>query len=436
MTKARKMGLMLLLLGSGISAFSALLLQRTPHAGIVDFKIVYLGARCMIQHRDPYRESEYLRIFQQEGGIIPADPIEREKFQHAVMAVVYLPSALLFVAPFAVFGWAAAQTLWMILTVALFTIACCLIWSVAADSSPPLAAGLVAFMLANTEVLFAFGNAAGVAVSLCAIAVWCFFTERFEIAGVLCLAASLAIKPHDSAAIWLCLLIAGGTYRKRALQTLVVVLAMSVPAILWVSSVSPHWVQEIRSNLEIVSARGGVADPGPAGISNGTGGMIIDLQTVVSVFRDDPQIYNAVTVVVCALLFIVWLVAMLRGSNSPAKMWFALAALVPLSMLPVYHRPYDAKLLILAVPACVGLWAEGGLRRWLSFLTTGAAILLTSDVPATVLTILSRKLPMYPTSVSSQMLVVVLARPIPMVLLVMSGFYLWENVRRSTSPTT
>jgi len=29
-------------------------------------------------------------------------------------------------------------------------------------------------------------------------------------------------------------------------------------------------------------------------------------------------------------------------------------------MLVTYHRPFDAKLLLLAVPACAMLWAEGG----------------------------------------------------------------------------
>ncbi len=207
-----------------------------------------------------------------------------------------------------------------------------------------------------------------------------------------CLAASLAIKPHDSAAVWLYLLIVGGVYRKRAVQSLIVVFGLGILAALWTYQVSPHWIQEIRSNLELVSARGGIADPGPAGISNGTGGMIINLQTVFSVFRDDPRLYNPATWVVCVPLFIAWLIRTFRAGNSRAEMWLALAALVPLSMLPIYHRPYDAKLLLLAVPACAALWAQGGARRWLGMLTTSAAIVVTSDLPATLLTTLSRRI--------------------------------------------
>ena len=65
-------------------------------------------------------------------------------------------------------------------------------------------------------------------------------------------------------------------------------------------------------------------------------------------------------------------------------------------MLPVYHRPYDAKLLLLAVPACAALWAQGGVRRWLGLVTTSAAILVTSDFPSALLVALGRRLPTDP----------------------------------------
>ena len=146
-----------------------------------------------------------------------------------------------------------------------------------------------------------------------------FFTERLAFAGVACLAVSLAIKPHDSAAVWLYFLIAGGAYRKRAVQSLIVVFVLGIIAAFWTYQVSPHWIPEIRSNLELVSARGGIADPGPAGISNGTGGTIINLQTVFSVFRDDPRFYNPATWGVCVPLFVAWLIRTLRAGSSRAR---------------------------------------------------------------------------------------------------------------------
>jgi hypothetical protein len=433
MTKARRIGLMVLLLASCISACFALFLQRVPHSGIVDFRIVYLASRCMIEHRDPYSETEFLRVFQEEGGLVPSDSSERQKFQDAVMAVVYLPTALLLIAPFAALGWGAAQALWTILTITLFTLACCLIWSIAADYSLPVATCLLALMLANSEVLYAFGNAAGVAISLCAIAVWCFYTERFVFVGAVFLAASLAIKPHDSAAVWFYLLIAGGAYRKRAVQALIVAGGLGILAVVWMHQVSPHWIQEIRSNLELVSARGGIADPGPAGISNGTGGIIISLQSAFSIFRDDPHFYGPATWAVCAPLFIAWLLRTFRNGAAHPQLWLALAAIAPLSMLPVYHRPYDAKILLLAVPACAAIWAQGGVQRWFALVTTSAAILVTSDFPSTLLVALGRRVPTYPVGLSNQLIAVVIARPVPLILLAMSIFYVWAYVRRPSS---
>jgi len=58
---------------------------------------------------------------------------------------------------------------------------------------------------------------------------------------MLCLVVSLALKPHDAALIWLFFLLAGGTYRKRALQTLALFLVFAVPTVLWVTWLSPHW---------------------------------------------------------------------------------------------------------------------------------------------------------------------------------------------------
>ena len=434
MIRVRRIGLMVLLLGSGISAFFALMLQRTAHAGIVDFRIIFLASRCMVEHRDPYSESDFLHVFQAEGGIVPSDSVERHKFQDAAMSVVYLPTALLFIAPFAVLGWGTAQALWTIVTIGLFTLACCLIWDVAADSSPPVATCLLAFMLANSEVVFAFGNAAGVAVSLCAIAVWCFSTGRFSFAGVVCLAVSLAIKPHDATAVWLYLLIVGGTYRKRALQSLVVICGLGALAAAWTCQVSPHWIQEMRSNLELVSAQGGIADPGPAGSSNGTGGMIISLQSVASVFRDEPHFYNRAAWILCAPLFIAWFIRTLRAGTERSQMWLALAALAPLSMLPVYHRLYDTKLLLLAVPACAAFWAQGGARRWFALVTTFAAVFVTSDIPSTLLITVSRRLPTYPVGLWDQLLAVMLTRPAPLVLLAMAIFYVWVYVQQPPFP--
>jgi hypothetical protein len=287
-------------------------------------------------------------------------------------------------------------------------------------------------VLANSEIVFFGGNTAGIAVCLCLVAVWCFLQERFVSAGILCMALSLAIKPHDSGFVWLYFLLAGGVYRKRALQSLIVTIVMGLSALLWVSLVAPRWVRDWRTNMSAISVHGGINDAGPASsVGFHNLGPVIDMQSVISVFRDDPRIYNSTSYLICGALLFVWSIATLRARFSKARAWLALAAVVPLTMLVTYHRPWDAKLLLLTVPACAMLWAEGGPKRWLACLISTATLVAVGDIPMAVYLVPTRNIHNSATGLSGQILTVLTARPIPLVLLIMGVFYLWVYVRRT-----
>jgi hypothetical protein len=248
-------------------------------------------------------------------------------------------------------------------------------------------------------------------------------------AGILCLAISLAIKPHDAGLVWLYFLLAGGICRKRALQTLLVTAVLGLAAILWVTPIAPHWMQELHSNLQAFSAPGGVTNPGPTTLNGQGPGMIISLQSAVAVFRDDPRIYNSVSYLICGPLLLVWVVRTLRSRFTQERAWLALAAVVPLTMLVTYHRPYDARLLLLAVPACAMLWAGRGPIRWLALLVTSAGIAFTGDMVLTILRFHTKNLHISTAGLSGQMKTVVLMQPTPLILLAMGIFYLWIYLR-------
>jgi hypothetical protein len=392
-----------------------------------DFKGIYYDARCLLQHGDPYKEGEPLRIYQEERGALPQSS---DTLRQALAWNVYLPTTSVFVAPFAILPWETARLLWMILTAGSLVFASFLMWDLGARYAPVLSGVLICFVLANSEVLFAFGNPAGIVVSLCVIAVWCFLEEKFIWFGVLCLAVSLAIKPHDAGLVWLYFLLAGAVYRKRALQTLLVTAVVAALAILWVSHVAPHWMQEWQSNLSAISAHGSVNDPGLASVTGPSVGMVIDLQGVISVFRNDPRIYNPASYLVCGALLLVWSIRTLRSRFSQTNAWLAIAAVVPFTLLVTYHRPYDAKLLLLAVPACAMLWAEGGLIAWIALILNAVGIVLTADIPSAILVTLANNLHISTTRLSGQILTVALVQPAPVILLAMGIFYLWIYLRR------
>ncbi len=378
MTKARLDGLLLLLLGSLVFISLGAVLENSFRVTMVDFEALYNPARCLIQHGDPYNESEVERKAWPDRG---DSQLETATDRQIVTRYLYPPTAFSLTLPFAMLPWKAAHILWMVLTMGSFVLASYLVWSLGANYAPVLSGILVGFLLANSELLVMTGNAAGIAISLCVVAVWCFVRERFVVAGVLCLAFSLAVKPQDSGLVWLCLLLAGGVYSKRALQTLLTTAAMSLPAVVWVWHVSPGWVQELHSNIAAFSAHGGVNEPGLASTGAHGLGMLVSLQAVFSVFWDDPRIYNPATYLVCAPLLAVWAYITLRCRTSPAKVWLALAAVAALSMLPVYHRQLDTKLLLLTVPACAMLWAEGGLIGRLALLVNTAGFVLIGELP-------------------------------------------------------
>lgn len=323
--------------------------------------------------------------------------------------------------------------LWMLLMTGCLVLAAFLTWELARDYESELSLLLICFLLANCEAMLMMGNTAGIVVSLCVVAVWCFLEKRFVPAGVLCLAVGLAIKPHDAGLIWLYFLLAGGVYRKRALQTLLVVVALALPSILWISQVSPQWMQELRSNIAENSARGDLCDPGPTSIGMTAPDRIVDLQAVISVFRDDPHIYNPVSYLICGALLLVWTVRTLRSRVSQRNTWLALAAISAIAMLPVYHRQHDAKLLLLTIPACFMLWKEGGPIGRIALLVNTAGIVLTADIPVGLLGIFANDLHLSTAKFSGQILTIMLARPTTLALLSMGIFYLWVYVRHSNS---
>ena len=123
-------------------------------------------------------------------------------------------------------------------------------------------------------------------------------------------------------------------------------------------------------------------------------------------------------------------IATVRKRFSPETAWFALAAsMAASSRLPLYHRLHDAKLLMLVLPAFAMLWARRGLVAWLALVITGAGIVFTDDIPVQLLAIHSANLRAATSGIAGLFLTLVLARPVPLILLALGIFYLWAYVR-------
>jgi hypothetical protein len=395
---------------------------------IVDFKVVYFGARCLVEHCDAYNETELLRTYYAEGGERVAKAAEGYRTQLIVASQMYLPSAAFLIAPFGLLPWPIAYLSWIAITVCGVTVAAALMWRIASQYAvgPPLY--LMSFALLNSGVLFAGGNPAGVVVALCIIAAWCFLEDRFVNLGIVCMAVSLAIKPHDGGLVWLYFLLAGASARKRALKSLLITALIGVIAFAWIQRISPHWFTELQQNINDYATPGSYNDPGPIANKTVGTGMIIDLQTVTSVVRDDPTFYNVTAYLLCAPLVLFWGFLTIRSPFCRKRAWLALGAIAPLAMLPVYHRPYDAKLLLLAIPACAILWSERQIHASLSLALTATAVVFTSDLPLALLSILSQGFHP-PGGASGAAITILLLRPAPLALFALGAFNLFQYAK-------
>lgn len=427
---------LLLLISMGLSVFWAWRIQvSSPESAEVSFKAIYFGARCVLEHQDPYRHAQFLQVFEDGGGKFPSDPRQNILLREAVTVCINLPTSLFLVMPLALLPWNLSYPLWLLLQAASLAFAAYLIWDIASESAPTLALFLSCFLLANSESVLASGNLAVLVVSACAIAYWCFVRRRAVWAGTCLLALALVLKPHDAGPLWLYLLLIPGVTRRSAIRSLGLALVLGLLSIVWIGHASPHWASELHANLLRTSAQGGLNDPGPESLATDNIAAIIDLQSVVSLFRDDQAAYNLIAYIVGGCLLMAWLIFTMRGRDAKKYGNLALAVVVPLSLLVTYHRVYDAKELLLTVPAFAALWAEGGAVKWLALLFNGSTFVLCGDIVLSLLLLIESKMRLASTGGPSTLLTVLIQRPIPLALLAMTIFYLIVYVRRAGSLT-
>lgn len=392
-----------------------------------DFGIMYYGARCALHRMDPYNPQAVLREFSADGGRFPSRTPGDKWARLIVTAIIYPPTAFLVVAPVAELPWREARTAWLGLISTLLVLAAFLMWDLSVEA-PVVAGSMACYILLNCVMLEVSGNPVGVVAPFCVIASWCFLKERYAGLGVAMLAMGLLLKPHDAGFVWLYFLLAGGSMRRRALQSLAIVAAAGICAVIWIAPIAPHWAGELRSNLAALSVRGGPTDPGPLGASSRSFSPILGLQSMFSIFVDDPRVYNLAAYVVSGGLLLAWAYAAVHKRASQQTALLALATVSILTMLPVYHRADDAKLLLLTIPACAMLWAGGGVRQWLALGLTSAALFVTSAVPIIFEVGPAGKLSLDLSTLTGKLALLAL-QPAPLVLLAAGCFYLWVYIR-------
>ena len=150
MTRMRRNALIWILLASGIAIAWGFSVGQGGN-GWVDFRAVYYGTRCLLEHQNPYNATELERVYRTEGGERPTETVSARQ---AVVLYVNMPTAFIFIAPFAMLPWGPAHLLWLALTAGVFTLAAFLMWDIGSRYAPDLSLFLVCILLANCESIF------------------------------------------------------------------------------------------------------------------------------------------------------------------------------------------------------------------------------------------------------------------------------------------
>jgi Glycosyltransferase family 87 len=389
-----------------------------------DFIPVYTGARCLLHGCNPYDTSQLEQQFFLAGGHATDLP------SWDIDVPVYPPSTFLVLSPLALFPFPAARLIWFLLNGSLFVATTALILATCPPSHRWLATSLGSLFLLSSAILLVLGQPAIFAISLLGIGICLFLRGLLLPLGTLLLILSLAVKPQVGGLIVL-YLVARRLHWRSAAVALAGALALLLTAalILQLHPRSAGWPSTLRQNLTATLDTGGSADPRPA---NPQAIGDTNLQSLTSIFFLSARKFNLAAYAIFILLFVAF-VLVFWGTKVDAELHLlAVAALSILTLMPVYHRFYDTRLLLLTIPAVLIVFQK---RRLM-----GAAIaVLTALQVFSVqyrLQIFLLQHDEWKSVLQNKLLFILLLRQQNLELLILFGLYLLAtfSIRFSSSP--
>ena len=313
-----------------------------------DFANIFAGAVCLLHGDSPYRFSAVQAALAQHGYL----RITAETWPASLP--LYPPFTLALFTPLAGLSYAHAAFAFYLLTLALCAVACfrVLIASSALASVPPLWRGLLlCLLMAAPETRWALGNGNPIVLVTALLLVCCFDADpRWRWLRVLALAVAVLLKPQVALPFALPLLVKAGDGWRMLLRTFTLVLAVTAATLVWCAQRpgTAAWLSDLHTNLALGAAAGNT-------MSLTERAYVFDPRLNLAYLfgywigspRLDALLTAAVLIVGCAALC--WALAH-SARQSRAQWALAVGATAAWTLLPVYHRSYDALLLVLALP--------------------------------------------------------------------------------------
>jgi len=316
-----------------------------------DFKQPYASARCLLHHCNPYDENDTRAEFLRAGG---ADT-DAEVFRP--YSALYPPFSFALLTPVAALPYRDAHLVWFWTIGILFSAAALLVAELCVSlGSGVLTAPLLAVFTLSSTILLMLGQISGPVIALLVIGFWCLLRERLAWVAILAFTIALVLKPHDSALLVCYLPFAGAKWRKAFLATAVLTAAVVAGGTFWCSHqpASAHWLADLSLNLKGNAGSGGANDPARGSVS---APYMANLQPLIAAEDSSKRIYNPLAEAATLLLLGAWALPAWRMRNTFEKHLLAIASMACIMLLPIYHRQYDTRILLLVFPAVAMLLA-------------------------------------------------------------------------------
>ncbi|MFC6645203.1 glycosyltransferase family 87 protein [Granulicella cerasi] len=354
-----------LLLILGVAAF---LWTARSEGSYGDFMPVYGSTRAAAEAHNPYLTQNAEQALLHSGAKPEwmAPPFWQEH------SLVYPPATYYALLPLGWMSYSHATALWFTaLAIALVGASILLLLLAPPPAKSSVAVGVM-LVLATSGGLLRLGQISALAIGLAAIGGMLMAVGRARVFGCFCLGLAAIYKPQIGAPILLYFCFPQRT-RKFAAVALLSFVLLEVAAGMALSGElhTTAWKADLHDQLQGGSSlhivRGGKPDTG-----------LIDAHALtVEVFPTDRSAALAaelITLVGVGLLA----VGLTRAApqDGTTRDLIGLAAVSVLLLLPVYHRSYDMRMLLLTLPALGVLWRIA--PRWAAAISLGSVFLLFS----------------------------------------------------------
>lgn len=336
--------LVLALLVAAVAEFTARGPVRLAAAtGWNDFLSPFIQANAWVHGQDPYDPRTFVSFWPSDN---PRPDWVDDDAAHGLlekkrgMPSPYPVSTLVVIAPFTLLSWNMALRLWTVISISAVVATPLLLLSICKSAISQLRSQLFlasVFALAPLHTGIATGNPAMVSLSLMTFAFWLCRTGRKKTAAV-ALALAICLKPT----------IAGGLlvyYLLRRRWSLVaitcsVAIAIELLGILRLALSGVSWLSSYLLNSQRMFGHGALDDFARADTIRFN---MINAQVFFFSLLKSTVTANLITWLIAITMFGCWLWICYRKAGDEV---LELSAILILSLVAVYHRFYDAVLLM------------------------------------------------------------------------------------------